>query len=1312
MPSDRSRTSDDLRQQYKAVVAQQGRVILDRDLNALQEIAEGQLAGHAADEIGPCGTPDNGFAVSVPAASTAVAVSSYSYVKRNPWDFAIAGGTMYVGGQRANFSVNPGNWSYFRQPDWNYPPDPTGYGTSSYAPPGREYIYLRVFEQEVGAVEDPDLLDVALGGPDTTQRVRLMRRVERLPVSSNDYLSSLNQAQLTWNQQGFWLNKPTLRLLPQVTLQVSFETAPATPAPSLCDPVAQGGYLGAENQLIRVQIAAPAAAGQPYQLLWGYDNASFLYRASAVPGGDGKTLQLVQTPVDAYHIPTTGQTVEVLRASALLMGENDGPAPTGPPSVVRCVASATGQVALVAQYVNGANTLVLQAVLPQEYLGDPNLFVRVWQNQQPIVSFTKPVVLTDAAGQTPGVQVTVAPIVKNAANGALPVGAFWMFALRPGAAQGVYPARFLASPQQPDGPRQWICPLAVIDWQGDAPVFVPPHSAPIFSTPVHGAASASVFAPGSFSGPNPTGPKVYDFRVRFDNLATLSSRLSCCTLSVSPADVNDLQDKIDSAVTAGGPVAICFTPGTYVLPQPLVLTAAHSGLILEGCPGGVILRAADPTQFLGGLIVLIGANDVSLCKLQFALPQVALDAALATTLTGGSSLSSLMGVTLVQSRRLTLTDCEFDYGAPTGPALGVGIFCRGDCSGVTVTGSRFTASAAATATPPPAGAPATPSAAGTPALAFFGVLAMPTAVQTGNTVTRLLPSLHETILRDNRFINLSLAVLAVADMGSMQVYRNTVSACLGGFWLESFDANPPINAIGASALTWQQCYNAASGFTEIANSFSAGPAFPWPAPGLDAMLAAWAQNQGALIPLRLSLTDNQIDTVLQGQTAGAPGLTLFLNRPLGSDTAAYLVVSTNTVRTATLATNVPSVLLAIQGGLTPVGPVALTGNLIVNTTTVRVTPPHTGIVDEIRFFIGGFPSLLIFPGGGPQIVAGLAVTGNVLLGPTDLGDLNLPPPLTTWAQANAIHPPPPAPAPVITGLYPVSGAANTIVGIAGNGFTGVNQVTFGGVAALAVVFNSDRSISATAPPMSPTVIAAGPVEIIVWTSNGSSSPQTAGADTFKYSAAPSPMITGLSPTTGSPAGGYPVTITGSGFAGASGVAFGATAVAAGNFTVNSDGTLITVTKVPQGAAGQVDVTVTVSGVTSAKVPADRFWYLGAPVLTSLSPASVTTIALVVGAVSVGGVPVTITGSGLTGATVAFDGITVSSSPGSNPDTTLTVTAPVQSLGVGSKSVSVVVKTSGGTSSPAIFTYIVTRRFPIPVPKPIPPKGRPGSLENA
>ncbi len=106
----------------------------------------------------------------------------------------------------------------------------------SFSSPGNESIYLHVFEQEVSAVEDPDLLDVALGGPDTTQRIRLMKRIERLAITGSDCASALAEDQADWLAQGFEFDPATSRLVPQAKLQVSFGAATTTANP--CDPVA------------------------------------------------------------------------------------------------------------------------------------------------------------------------------------------------------------------------------------------------------------------------------------------------------------------------------------------------------------------------------------------------------------------------------------------------------------------------------------------------------------------------------------------------------------------------------------------------------------------------------------------------------------------------------------------------------------------------------------------------------------------------------------------------------------------------------------------------------------------------------------------------------------------------------------------------------------------------------------------------------------------------------------------------------------------------------------------------------------------
>ncbi|CAM5737424.1 hypothetical protein MAUB1S_02883 [Mycolicibacterium aubagnense] len=83
--------------------------------------------------------------------------------------------------------------------------------------------------------------------------------------------------------------------------------------------MATGGYLGAENQLIRVQIASVDAAGVP-TIVWGYDDATFLYTLSqTAPDNSGHViLTLANAPVDSYHNPVAGQAVELLRDAASL----------------------------------------------------------------------------------------------------------------------------------------------------------------------------------------------------------------------------------------------------------------------------------------------------------------------------------------------------------------------------------------------------------------------------------------------------------------------------------------------------------------------------------------------------------------------------------------------------------------------------------------------------------------------------------------------------------------------------------------------------------------------------------------------------------------------------------------------------------------------------------------------------------------------------------------------------------------------------------------------------------------------------------
>ena len=171
--------------------------------------------------------------------------------------------------------------------------------------------------------------------------------------------------------------------------------------------------------------------------------------------------------------------------------------------------------------------------------------------------------------------------------------------------------------------------------------------------------------------------------------------------------------------------------------------------------------------------------------------------------------------------------------------------------------------------------------------------------------------------------------------------------------------------------------------------------------------------------------------------------------------------------------------------------------------------------------------------------------------------------------------------PAVTSLSPNEGpaAGGNRVTITGTSLTGASAVHFGATAASAFTVMSATEITVTAPAYRGS--GPDPVDVTVTTPVGTSA--TVPADRYTYTGIPA--VSGLAPATGLPSGGTQVTITGTGFAGATAVDFGATP--ATGFTVVST-TEITATS-PAGTA-TVDVTVSGPGGTSATVAADQFTY--------------------------------------------------------------------------------------------------------------------------
>jgi len=769
MATDVARVSFDPARSYRGVVPQQGRVSLEAEQNEQRVIDADERRKELLDIVGPAGTPDDGYAIS------------------GGVDFTIGAGTMYVGGLRVELDEDI---TYSKQPDWlDHPGFDIGEKT-------REHIVLLLQDTDVTAVEDPALYEVALGGPDGAARTRLLQHVERLRTEADTCADALAQDVKLWDQDGLTFDPATMQLQSDSRLLVTWEGDPEPANP--CEPSGTGGYLGAENQLIRIQITAVGRDGT-LDLIWGYDDASFLYRVSADASAN-PVLTLDRTPSDDYHRPRAGQAVQALRATADLQG-TDG-------VIEGYVAALGGEVAvLTAPYDPDTKTVQFPAPLPSDYLDqneNPQLFLRIWEEQLTGLQLGTPVSLTGT-----GMQVTI----TSTTNGPLHVDDFWCVGVRPSTPTTVYPVRYLRTPQPPDGPHLWVCPLAVIEWDHEELVVLE------------------------------------DCRNHFKPLTELDSE-GCCTIEVRASDAaaDRLQALIDRA-TAGrivseraGRVTVCFAPGRYELAEPLVLRKNHSNLTLRGCNDAAVItvRPGDEAAFGHGLIVLVDVDNVTITGFEFELPQVPATLARVQGSTGGvlnretvRAINAEVGsryvsiaIRAINCAVLEVDKCLFRFTlgehrttpeiAQTMPrdVFGVGVFAAGGCWGVRLRDNRFLHD------------PEVPQGTdGRPLHYLIGYLLTPTAVAVARDArntrslgsARLRALIEDAEIRGNEFHGITAAVVIEAELGGVGVWDNIIADCYSGIWITDTTAAVNTDLAGAYKLT-----NASAGDVGLAHDAFTG----------------------------------------------------------------------------------------------------------------------------------------------------------------------------------------------------------------------------------------------------------------------------------------------------------------------------------------------------------------------------------------------------------------------------------------------------------------------------------------------------------
>ena len=290
MSSDISRQRFNPVNDFSSVLMQQGRVQLDADWNEWNEILDRRWRSETIDIIGRCVVPletPTGFEIKLSGGS-----------------MTIGRGRIYVHGLQAE-NHGDGNLEFDPILAESRGVDPLPYDKQPYYKDpeplpeagGPHLVYLDVWEREVTYVEDPNLVENAVG-VDTTSRLQTAWQVRVLPNVGDGATCATPDEELNG-----WLAiiRPSAGRLTTKAVGVATPTDPCLIPPS-------GGYRGLENRTYRVEIHDGGAIGDA-TFKWSRDNASVASGVSAIE--NDITLTVDRAVWDSVRRFSPGDWVEI-----------------------------------------------------------------------------------------------------------------------------------------------------------------------------------------------------------------------------------------------------------------------------------------------------------------------------------------------------------------------------------------------------------------------------------------------------------------------------------------------------------------------------------------------------------------------------------------------------------------------------------------------------------------------------------------------------------------------------------------------------------------------------------------------------------------------------------------------------------------------------------------------------------------------------------------------------------------------------------------------------------------------------------------
>jgi Family of unknown function (DUF6519) len=426
MATDFSRIRSNPLLDYSGVQLKQGAVLLDADANELTAIFDRRLRALAGDVLGRATVGANtsdAFRITLGTTSSGAQTLN------------IGPGRLYVDGLLAenHGKVDPAGRVFDDLMGEERFTEPVPYEAQPYFPnppplprAGRHLVYLDVWNREVTQLENPELVEPAVG-VETGSRLQTVWQVRVLGEESG---SAVTCGSPDADLPG-WADviAPSTGRLTTGTYEVAAVDDP-------CELPPTGGFRGLENQLYRVEIHDPGQPGGTATFKWSRDNASIGSRVVSL--NSESELELESLGRDEVLRFNTGDFVEVLddvREFAQLGGE------------MRSITVA-----------NATRRVTLSAPLPADMLpaGTPpafpdsafpkqrNLRVRLWSQRDVVLatasngattvfqdlSGTNGLIKVPAAGTTLLLENGVTVTFANVGQKGFRAGDYWVFAAR------------------------------------------------------------------------------------------------------------------------------------------------------------------------------------------------------------------------------------------------------------------------------------------------------------------------------------------------------------------------------------------------------------------------------------------------------------------------------------------------------------------------------------------------------------------------------------------------------------------------------------------------------------------------------------------------------------------------------------------------------------------------------------------------------------------------------------------------------------------------------------------------------------------